>query len=384
MNRDWVEKDFYKVLGVSKEATAEDIKRAYRKAAQENHPDANPGDSAAEERFKQISEAYAVLGNAEKKNEYDDVRRLVESGGFTGFGPGGAGGAGGFGGFGGQRVRVEDLNDILGGMGGFGDLFGAAAGGGASRRQGPRRGANTTAELHLSFTDAVSGVTTSVSVRGESSCSRCGGNGAEPGTSITTCPTCRGTGSVSQNQGFFGFASPCAQCRGQGRIVETPCTTCKGSGRTLRTRTIKVKVPAGVKDGATIRLRGKGAPGVAGGPAGDLLVLVHVDRHEVFGRNGDDLTITVPVTYAEAALGTKIEVPTLDGTVTLKVPAGTQSGKTFRVRGRGIANGRKNGDLLVKVEVVVPKKLSRDEKKLLEQLAAYQEEDVRAHLKVGP
>lgn len=384
MNRDWVEKDFYKVLGVPSGATADEIKRAYRKAAQENHPDANPGDTAAEERFKQISEAYAVLGNSEKKKEYDDVRRLVESGGFTGFGPGGPGGAGGFGGFGGQRVRVEDLNDILGGMGGLGDLFGAAAGGGGGRRQGPRRGANTTAELHLSFTDAVSGVTTSVSVRGESTCSRCSGNGAEPGTSITTCPTCRGTGSVSQNQGFFGFASPCAQCRGQGRIVESPCTTCKGSGRTLRTRTIKVRVPAGVKDGATIRLRGKGAPGVAGGSPGDLLVLVHVDRHEVFGRSGDDLTITVPVTYAEAALGTKIEVPTLDGSVTLKVPAGTQSGKTFRVGGRGIANGRRSGDLLVKVEVVVPKKLSRDEKKLLEQLAAYQEDDVRAHLKVGP
>lgn len=383
MNRDWVDKDFYKTLGVSKDATAEEIKRAYRKLAQENHPDANPDDSAAEERFKQISEAYAVLGNAEKKKEYDELRRLVESGGLGGFGPGG--GPGGFGGFGGQRVRVEDLNDLLGGFGGLGDLFGGAAGGGAGRRQAPRQGANLSAELHLSFTDAVSGVTTSVSVRGESSCSHCGGSGAEPGTSSQTCPTCNGAGTVAQNQGFFSFAQPCPQCRGQGRIIPSPCATCKGSGRTLRTRTMKVKVPPGVKDGATIRLRGKGAPGAFGGPPGDLLVLVHVDRHEVFGRSGDDLTISVPVTYSEAALGTKIDVPTLDGSVTLKIPAGTQSGRTFRVRGKGIASGKgKPGDLLVRVEVVVPKKLSRDEKKLLEQLAAYQDDDVRAHLRASP
>ncbi len=386
MNRDWVDKDFYKMLGVPKDAGADDIKRAYRKLAQENHPDANPGDNNAEERFKQISEAYAVVGNAEKKKEYDEVRRLVESGGFGGFAPGGgAAGTGGFGGFGGQGVRVEDLSDLLGGFGGFGDVFGGRAGGGGAGRQAPRQGANTTTELHLSFTDAVSGVTTSVSVRGESACSRCDGAGSEPGTSARTCPNCRGAGTVAQNQGFFSFASQCPQCHGQGRIIETPCTTCKGSGRTLRTRTIKVKVPPGVKDGSTIRLRGKGAPGSGGGPSGDLLVLIHVDRHDVFGRTGDDLTVTVPVTYSEAALGTRIEVPTLDGSVTLKVPAGTQSGKTFRVRGKGIVGARsKPGDLLVRIEVVVPKKVSRDEKKLLEQLAAYQDDDVRAHLKVTP
>ncbi|MGF1668739.1 MAG: molecular chaperone DnaJ [Acidimicrobiia bacterium] len=386
MNRDWVDKDFYKMLGVPKDAGADDIKRAYRKLAQENHPDANPGDNNAEERFKQISEAYAVVGNAEKKKEYDEVRRLVESGGFGGFAPGGgAAGTGGFGGFGGQGVRVEDLSDLLGGFGGFGDVFGGRAGGGGAGRQAPRQGANTTTELHLSFTDAVSGVTTSVSVRGESACSRCDGAGSEPGTSARTCPNCRGAGTVAQNQGFFSFASQCPQCHGQGRIIETPCTTCKGSGRTLRTRTIKVKVPPGVKDGSTIRLRGKGAPGSGGGPSGDLLVLIHVDRHDVFGRTGDDLTVTVPVTYSEAALGTRIEVPTLDGSVTLKVPAGTQSGRTFRGRGKGIAGARgKPGDLLVRIEVVVPKKVSRDEKKLLEQLAAYQDDDVRAHLKVTP
>ncbi|MDH5520665.1 MAG: molecular chaperone DnaJ, partial [Acidimicrobiia bacterium] len=344
----------------------------YRKLAQENHPDANPGDTNAEERFKQISEAYAVLGNAEKRKEYDDLKRLVGSGGFAGFGGAGPGG---------QRVRVEDLDDLLSGFGGLGDIFGAGRG----RKQGPKRGADATAELHLAFTDAVSGVTTSVSVRGEASCSRCGGAGAEPGTSAHTCPTCHGSGSVAQNQGFFSFTSPCTQCRGTGRIIETPCTTCRGSGRTVRTRTIKVKIPAGVKDGSTIRLRGKGAPGANGGPPGDLLVAVHVDSHAVFGRSGNDLTVSVPVTYSEAALGTKIEVPTLDGAVTLKVPSGTPSGKTFRVRGRGIQLDRgKSGDLLVRVEVVVPKRLSRDEKKLLEQLATYQDDDVRAHLKTAP
>ena len=377
MNRDWVEKDFYQILGVSKDATAEEIKRAYRKLAQENHPDANPGDTTAEERFKQVSEANAVLGNAERRKEYDEVRRLVDSGGFGGFGaPGG-------GGFGGQRIRVEDLDDLLSGFGGIGDLFGGAQRGGRGRAQAAQRGADTTAELHLSFTDAVSGVTTSVQVRGEAFCSRCGGSGAEPGTSVHTCPTCNGAGTVAQNQGFFSFASPCQDCRGSGRIIESPCTTCNGSGRTLRTRTIKVKVPPGVKDESTIRLRGKGAPGKGGGPAGDLLVKIHVAPHDVFGRKDNDLLVTVPVTFPEATLGTKVEVPTLDSSVTVKVPAGTPSGKTFRVKGKGVKPSRgKPGDLLVRIEVIVPKKLSRDEKKLVEQLAEYDRTDIRDHLKV--
>jgi molecular chaperone DnaJ len=373
MNRDWVEKDFYQVLGVPPTAGEDEIKRAYRRLAQENHPDAKPDDSKAEERFKQISEAYGVLSNAEKRKEYDEVRRLVAAGGFGGFGPGGAGG------FGGQRVRVEDLNDILGGFGGLGDVFGAGRG----RNRGPRRGSDLPAELHLSFEDAVHGATTTVSVRGEATCSVCSGSGAEPGTKVTTCPTCRGAGTVAQNQGFFSFTSPCPQCRGNGRIVETPCSTCRGSGRTLRTRNIKVKVPAGVKDSSTILLRGKGAPGINGGPAGDLLVTVHVAKHPVFGRSGDDLTVSVPVSFSEAALGTKVEVPTLDGPVTLRVPSGTPGGKVFRVRGKGVQPERgKGGDLLVRIEVVVPTKLSRDEKKLLEQLSTFDPEDIRAHLGV--
>jgi molecular chaperone DnaJ len=367
LNQDWLEKDFYSTLGVSKDATTEDIKRAYRKLAQKLHPDANPGDTAAEERFKAISEAYAVIGNEERRKEYDEFRRL----GATGF----AGGSP-FGG--GQRIRVEDLGDVFGG--GLGDLLGGF--GGTTRRSGARRGPDTTASLHMSFEDAINGVTTTVSVRGDAACSRCGGNGAEPGTSVQTCPTCNGAGQVAQSQGMFAFPQTCPQCRGSGRLVESACTNCRGRGTETRVRDIKVKIPAGVKDGATIRLPGKGGPGRNGGPPGDLLVTVSVEPHRLFGRRGNDLTLTAPITFSEATLGTKIEVPTMDGPVTLKIPAGTTSGKTFRVRGKGVtpAKGR-TGDLLVKTEIVVPSKPDRDLKRLIEQLGTHDPEDVRSHLR---
>jgi molecular chaperone DnaJ len=369
MNREWVDKDFYQTLGVSKDATSEQIKHAYRKLAQKHHPDANPGDTKAEERFKDVAEAYGVLSNPEQRKEYDEVRRLVASGGYGGGGPFA----------GGQRVRVEDVGGLFGGLG---DLFGFGNG---SRQRGPRRGIDTTADLTLSFNDAIEGVTTTVSVRGEAPCSRCGGNGAEPGTSVNTCPTCGGTGSVAQNQGMFSFAQTCPQCGGSGRVVSTPCAQCRGRGRETRTRNIKVRIPAGINDGATVRLAGKGGPGADGGPPGDLLVKVHVTPHPVFGRRGDDLTIDVPVSYTEATLGTAVEIPTLDGTVSIRVPAGTPTGKVFRIKGRGVKPERgPAGDLYAKVEVVVPRKVSREEKKLLEQLAEHETDDHRAHLKVSP
>jgi molecular chaperone DnaJ len=370
MNRDWLEKDFYTTLGVDKDSSPEDIKKAYRKLAQKHHPDANPDDTEAEERFKEISEAYATLSEPEQRKEYDQVRRLAGSGEFGGFG--------GPGGYGGQQVRVEDLQDLLGGFGGLGDLFGFGGREGAAPTHGP----DIQTELSISFEDAAFGVTTSVTVIGAAACSRCGGIGAEPGSPIHTCPTCGGRGTVAQNQGFFSFSQPCPQCRGSGRIIETPCSQCRGSGVENRTREVKLKVPAGVKDGSTLRLRGKGGPGRNGGPAGDLLVRIRVAPSQVFGRKGNDLTLTVPITYTEATLGTRIDVPTLNGGVKVKIPAGTPSGKTFRVKGRGVVPERgKPGDLLVTVQVAVPSKVSKDEKRLLEELAALETEDVRSHLR---
>jgi molecular chaperone DnaJ len=360
---------------VSNTASPEEIKRAYRKLAQKFHPDANAGDAAAEERFKQISEAYGILSDAEQRKEYDELRRLVESGAYRNFG--GARGGNPFATGGSQRIRVEDLSDLFGG--GLGDLFG---GGGSRGRQGPRRGADTTADLTISFDDAIAGLVTEVALRGEASCTRCGGSGAEPGTAIDVCPNCGGDGVVASNQGFFSFSQPCPQCGGSGRLVVTPCSQCRGRGTEVRTRNIKVKIPAGIKDGATVRLTGKGAPGQAGGPPGDLLVKVHVGSHELFRRRGDDLHLTVPVSYTEATLGTSIEVPTLDGKVTIKVPAGTPTGKTLRVKGRGIKAGKRSaGDLYVKIEVVVPAKISKEERRLLEELGALDRDDLRAHLR---
>jgi len=373
MNRDWVEKNFYEVLGVPEAAPAEEIKKAYRKLAQKHHPDANPGDASAEERFKEISEAYATLSDAEQRKEYDQVRRLAATGGFQGFGGQRAGG------FGGQQVRVEDLSDLLGGLGGLGDLFGFGA---QSSRSGPARGGDLTTDLTIGFEDAAFGVTTAVTVEGAALCSRCGGSGAEPGSSVTTCPTCGGRGVVAQNQGLFSFSQTCPQCGGSGRVIEHPCTVCRGTGSENRRRQVKLRVPAGVKDGATLRLKGKGAPGSFGGPPGDLFVRIRVAPSRTFGRRNNDLTLKVPITYTEAALGTKIDVPTLNGGVKVRIPSGTPSGKTFRVRGRGIKPERgRTGDLLVTVEVAVPQNLSKDEKRLLEELAQHETEDIRSHLR---
>ncbi len=369
MNRDWLEKDFYELLGVTKDASDEEIKKSYRKLAQKLHPDANPDDDQAAEKFKEVSEAYSVLSDADKRKEYDQVR-AVGAGAF---------GGGQYGNFGGQQVRIEDL---FGGMGGnLGDLFGFGGGG---RRAGPQRGSDVAAVLHLSFEESIRGTTTTVSVDGDTACSRCRGSGAEPGTPVDVCPTCSGAGTVASNQGFFSFTNPCPTCRGSGRQVSTPCSNCRGSGTERRTRSIKVKIPAGVKDGGTIRLRGKGAPGLRGGPAGDLLVKLRVARHPVFTRKGDDLTMKLPLSFTEAALGSKVDVPTLNGGVTLKIPAGTPSGKTFRIRKEGVQKERgRPGDLLVTVEVTVPEKLPKQARKMLEEFRAlYETEDPRSNLNV--
>lgn len=375
MNRDWIDKDFYKVLEVPETADQDEIKKSYRKLAQRHHPDANPGDTTAEEKFKEISEAYAILSDTEQRKEYDQVRRLAATGGFQGFGGQGAG----FGGFGGQKVRVEDLQDLLGGMGGLGDLFGF---GNQRGRTGPSRGADMATELAIGFEDAAFGTETEVALEGAAACSKCSGSGAEPGSPINTCPTCGGQGVVAQNQGFFSFTQPCPECHGAGRLVENKCSQCRGTGSENRRRVVKLRVPAGVKDGSTLRLRGKGAPGQFGGPAGDLMVRIRVAPSQTFGRRENDLTLKVPITYTEAALGTKIEVPTLNGGVKVKIPAGTPAGKTFRVRGKGIDPERgRTGDLLVTVDIAVPKKVSRDEKKLLEELADHETDDIRSHLR---
>jgi molecular chaperone DnaJ len=369
--RDWIEKDFYRELGVDSKAQADEIKKAYRKLARELHPDANPGDAKAEARFKSVSEAYGVLSDEKKRKEYDETRALFAGGGFGG---GGAGGfPGGFGGAGG--AQSFDLNDLLnrsgaGGMGGagaggLGDLFGnifnqRAGGAGPSAASRAQRGRDVETEVRLDFVDAVRGAEVQLRLAPPGRCERCGGTGAKPGSTPRTCPTCDGVGLVSRSQGAFAFSEPCRDCRGTGRIIDDPCPECGGDGVSTRTRTINARIPAGVTEGQQVRLKEQGEPGRGGAPAGDLYVKVHVTPHALFGRserNSDDLTLTVPVSYPELVLGSTVRVPTLDSTVSLKIPAGTKSGRTFRVAGRGVARKGRTGDLLVTVEVAVPAKL---------------------------
>jgi molecular chaperone DnaJ len=355
--REWFEKDYYKILGVSDTASDKEITRAYRKLAKQYHPDANPG---AEDRFKEISAAYDVLGDAARRKEYDEVRRLGPVGNpFAGAGRAGREGFS-------TSFRVDDLSDLLGGIFGRGGR-GRAGGGGPS---GPQRGVDLEAELHLSFDDAVGGVTTTVNVTSDVACSTCGGTGAAPGTSPVICSTCGGRGVVNDNQGLFSFSQPCRDCAGTGMRVETPCPTCRGRGVERRARQVKVRIPAGVEDGQRIRIKGRGGVGANGGPSGDLYVVVHTDRHKLFGRQGKNLTLTVPISFPEAALGATITVPTLEKSVVLKVPAGTRSGRTFRVKGHGVPASNGAGDLLVTVEVAVPQKLSEAEREAIEALAS--------------
>ena len=368
INREWLEKDYYAVLGVPKNASQADIKKAYRKLAQEHHPDANPGNQRAEERFKEVSAAYDVLGNAEKRKEYDRVREM-----------GGAGFR--FGGPGGGNVRFEDLGFDLGGLGNLFDLFGQGGARGARR---PARGADLTAEVQVGFEDAMAGTTVPLRVSGAAPCRTCGGSGARAGSQARTCPECGGSGQVAMDQGFFQVAQTCRRCGGRGQVIEDPCPTCGGSGSATETRTLRVKIPAGVEDGARIRLAGRGEAGPPGGRPGDLYVTVRVAPHRFFGRRGPNLLLTLPVTFPEAALGATVEVPTLNGAVKLKVPAGTASGRTFRLRGKGAPKrGGGKGDLLVTVEVEVPSRLSRQEKDLLKRFQDVHRESPRGGLGVS-
>lgn len=362
--KDYMEKDYYKTLGVSKDAKPDEIKKAFRKLARDNHPDQHPGDAAAEKRFKEVSEAYSVLSDAKKRKEYDDQRSMFGGGGFR-FPGGGGSGAGGFGGTGGPSMDDlfrnatsgdQNISDLFGGL--FGQTSSSSR---RSTRNVQRRGSDIEGEVTIDFDQAVNGTTVSMQTISDTPCPACRGTGAAPGTSPEICPTCEGSGTkLTQTSGGFTVSEPCPTCHGRGLYVADPCPVCHGSGRGQSTKTMQVRIPAGVEDGQRIRLKGKGGKGENGGPPGDLYVLVNVTPHKLFGRKGDNLTLTAPITYAEAALGADIEVPTLTGQrVKLRIPPGTPNGRTFRVRGRGVSkkNGEK-GDLLVTVEVQVPASMS--------------------------
>jgi molecular chaperone DnaJ len=360
--KDYLEKDYYKTLGVSKTAKTADIKKAYRELARKYHPDANKGDAGAEERFKEITEAYNVLSDEKQRKEYDEARSMF-GGGFRV--PTGARSGGGFGG-----NSTFDLGDLFGGDG-LGDVLGGIfRGRGGTAQSRARRGADVETETTLSFGDSIDGATVALRLTGEGPCPVCHGTGAKAGTVPRVCPDCQGTGQQSRNLGGFGMSEPCKTCRGRGLVVDNPCESCSGSGRAMSSRTIQARIPAGVADGQRIRIPGKGAPGEHGGRNGDLYVRVHVKPHPVFGRSGDNLTVTVPVTISELALGAEIKVPTHRGpAVTVRVPPGTPNGQVFRVPGRGVR--KKDGTLgalLATVDITVPQELNSKARSALEDL----------------
>ena len=349
-------RDYYEILGVSKTATDAELKSAYRKLAIKHHPDRNPGDKAAEDRFKEAATAYAILADSEKRSRYDRF-------GHAGVSSGGGAGAGFdpsvFNEFGG------DFADILGNMFGFGDLFGGG------RRGGPRRGGDLRYDLEISFEESATGTETSIQIPRQETCETCQGTGAASGSSPAVCSMCRGQGQIRRQQGFFTVAHTCPQCRGAGKTISKPCQTCRGAGRVSKDRKITVKIPAGIASGQQLRLQGEGESGGAGGPNGHLYVVVHVREHEFFRRDGTNLFCEIPVNFTTVALGGEILVPTLDGHESVKVPEGTQTGTTLRLRGKGMpeVGGRGRGDLFATVQVQTPKKLTKEQRHLLDQLA---------------
>ena len=361
MQREWFEKDYYATLGVASTATQKEVTTAYRGLARKLHPDANPDDPAAEERFKEVSAAYDVIGDPDRRGEYDKVRAMGPVSGVRN-----GGGGGGFTAPGGANFNMSDLGDLFN-LFGRGESPSWSPNGPFSR--GPQRGIDLEADLYLSFADAIAGVTTTVNLISEAGCPECHGNGAAPGTTPRVCTECAGRGVLDDNQGFFSFSRPCTTCQGRGSFIDTPCPTCSGTGVTTRPRVVKVRLPQGVRDGQQIRLKGKGGPGRNNGPSGDLYVRVHVEGHQLFGRDGDNLLVTMPITFPEAALGADVRVPTIDGdAVTIRIPAGTPSGRIFRVKERGVTTATGRGDMLITVDLVIPTTLTTAERRIIESL----------------
>ena len=355
-------RDYYEVLGVSRSASDQEIKSAYRRLAVKYHPDKNPNDATAEERFKEAAEAYSVLQDGEQRRRYDRF-------GHAGVASGGGAGAWGAPGFGG-------IEDILGDLFGFGDVFGGTRTG--SRRSAAQRGADLRYDLEISLEEAASGMTAQLRIPRLESCDTCKGSGAAEGTQPETCTTCSGTGQVRYQQGFFSVARTCGACRGAGRVIKTPCKDCNGAGRVEREKQMEVKIPAGVETGSRLRVQGEGEAGTQGGPSGDLYVVIHVAEHEQFERQGNNLYEAVPITFTQAALGAELMVKTLDGEEKLKVPMGTQTGTVFRLKGKGMPQlgGRGKGDLFVSVSVITPTSITREQRRLLEQLAEVESKDL--------
>jgi len=356
-------RDYYEVLGVARGATEQDLKKSYRRLAHQYHPDKNQTDPEAEERFKEAAEAYAVLSNSEQRQRYDRF-------GHAGVSTSAANAAWGAPGFGG-------IEDILGDLFGFGDVFGAAGRPGG-RRSSAQRGADLRYDLEITLEQAAAKMTAQLRIPKLETCETCNSSGAAPGTKPETCRTCQGAGQVRFQQGFFSVSRTCSSCRGSGQVISSPCETCRGAGRVEREKSMEVRIPAGVETGSRLRLQAEGESGVQGGPAGDLYVVIHVAEHEEFERQGNNLYASVPITFAQAALGSEIEVKTLSGNQSLKVPAGTQTGTVFRVRGQGmpVLGGRGKGDLFVSVSVITPTSLTREQRRVLEQLARIETNDL--------
>lgn len=357
-------RDYYEILGVSREASQEEIKRVYRKLALKYHPDKNPGDEAAEEKFKELAEAYEVLSDSKKRTNYDQFGHAGVDGAFRGRGFDWSD----FSHFGDFSDIFTGLDDLFRGFGVDMGMFG----GGRRRRTGPLKGSDLEYELEVSFLDAARGYETTISIPRNEVCGNCRGDGAEPGTRRKDCPSCGGSGQLRTVQGFFSISRTCSRCQGEGTIVENACSKCRGSGRIRVKRKIRIKVPSGIETGNSLRIAGEGEAGSRGGPRGDLYVLIRVRAHEFFQRLNDDIICEVPISFTQAALGSEIEVPTLDGRVKLKVPAGTQPGKLFRLKGKGIRSlrGYGYGDELVRIMVEIPSRLSREQKELLRRFSS--------------